>query len=65
MLGTKIHGDIAVLSLSRPPVNAINLEVINTLRDELKRHESDKSVRKVVLTGRDGCFSAGLDISEL
>ena len=65
MVTSEIHGDIAVVSLSRPPVNAINLELINSLREELKRHTGDKSVRGVVLTGRDGCFSAGLDISEL
>ena len=65
MVSSEIHGDIVVVSLNRPPVNAINLELINSFREELKRHESDKSVRGVVLTGRDGCFSAGLDISEL
>ena len=65
MISTEINRDIGIISLNRPPVNAINLELIKTLREVLKKFSGDPSISGVILTGRDGCFSAGLDISEL
>ena len=58
-------GAIATLTLSRPPVNAIDgtlcQEVIHVL-DEL---EADSSVHALILAGRAGVFSAGLDVRAL
>jgi enoyl-CoA hydratase len=56
---------IAVVTIERPPVNAIN----NQVRDELARvfaeMEEDPEVRCVVLTGGPRIFSAGVDIRGL
>jgi len=53
------RGNVAVVRIDRPPANAMNpalLEEVIGVREEL---EADA----VVLTGRDGFFSAGLDLN--
>ena len=62
MINIDIEGNVGVISLNRPPVNAINHDLINQLLDSLNRLESDNNIKGVVLTGQPGCFSAGLDI---
>ena len=65
MINTDINGDIGIISLNRPPVNAINPDLISNLSEALHSFKSDSSIRGVVLEGRVGCFSAGLDITHL
>lgn len=64
MLETEEHGDIRELRLARPPVNAINLELVQALRAELARAVADER-HGVILSGRPGIFSAGLDLKDL
>ncbi len=52
---------IALVRIDRPPANAMDLELLEEGRavlDELERVDP----RAVVLTGRDGFFSAGVDL---
>jgi len=35
MIKTDIHGDIGVISVDRPPVNAINPELVSSLTESL------------------------------
>ena len=65
MINTDINGDIGIISLNRPPVNAINPELVSQLSEALDSFKSNDSVRGVILEGRAGCFSAGLDITHL
>lgn len=58
------HGDIAEIRLARPPVNALNMELIDALRDALAQAPRD-GVRGVVISGAPGLFSAGVDVPEL
>lgn len=64
MLDIIPHGDITELRLSRPPVNALNLELLQTLHTAF-----DKAVaagtRGIVLSGQPGMFSAGVDVPTL
>ena len=54
----------ATVWLNRPDVhNAFDDELIASLAKELKRLESDKAVRVVVLEGRGKSFSAGADFN--
>jgi len=57
-------GEIRTLILTRSPVNALNRELLMQLNQALLDSERE-GVRGVILTGSGGCFSAGLDISEL
>lgn len=64
MIETEQHEQLRVLRLARPPVNALNAGLVNGLLEALRQAERDK-VRGVILTGRPGLFSAGLDLKEL
>ena len=57
------HGRIRELRLARPPVNALNSEFVKLLTRSLREAEADYDA--VVLSGREGVFSAGLDVVEL
>ena len=58
------HGEIAEISLQRPPVNALNQSLIDAL---LAAHSEaiGKGTRAIILSGSPGMFSGGLDVPEL
>ena len=57
------HPDgVRVLTLDRPPANAINSELLVELDTALAEAESDDGVRAVVLTGAGRFFSGGFDL---
>ena len=58
------HGQIVELRMNRPPANALNSELLVTLRDGL-RDAADDGAAALVVSGRPGMFSAGLDVPEL
>jgi len=65
MLELHAHeGGIRELRLARPPVNALNPELIATLLEAV-RSAQDDGTEALVLSGREGLFSAGLDLPEL
>lgn len=58
------HDAIHELRLSRPPVNALNPELVSTLRKAVLA-APDHGARGIVLSGHSGMFSAGLDVPTL
>ncbi|HEY6893293.1 MAG TPA: enoyl-CoA hydratase/isomerase family protein [Rhodanobacteraceae bacterium] len=58
------HDTIHELRLARPPVNALDPALVRALRDAIARARSD-GARGLVLSGREGLFSAGLDVPVL
>ena len=48
---------VAVLTLARPPVNALDLELLDALTKALREQDGP-----VVITGTGSCFSAGVDL---
>src|SRR5438270_2401689 len=57
---------IAEISLDRPPVNALDLPLLEALIDALRRAAADESVRAVVLASAlPRRFCAGLDLDML
>jgi enoyl-CoA hydratase len=54
-----------VLSLARPPINAINLELIKELHACLRHLDQNPPAGGVVLTGEGQAFSGGLDFKEV
>jgi enoyl-CoA hydratase len=55
------HEGVAVLTLDRPPANAMDLAVLDELVAALRRLAQDVPPA-VVLAGREGFFSAGADL---
>lgn len=64
MIEIEEHGNIRELRLARPPVNALNGELVNNLRMALAKAREDGK-QGIVLSGRPGMFSAGLDLKAL
>lgn len=66
MLETIDHHDGATreIRMARPPVNALNPELVQALHEALLAAPSS-GARMIVLSGRPGLFSAGLDVPAL
>lgn len=56
------HGDVVVIRLNRPPVNALSVELAGALTQAVVQAASDPSCRALVLAGQGRCFSAGADV---
>ncbi len=56
---------IAVMTLNRAPVNALNPEFLSDIEVHLQRLESDSAVRAVVISSACKVFCAGLDLKEV
>lgn len=61
---TEHEGGIHELRLARPPANALNPELVAALRRAVET-APDLDARALVVSGRPGMFSAGLDVPEL
>jgi enoyl-CoA hydratase/carnithine racemase len=61
MINRMIHGEIHELRLNRPPVNALSPDLLQFLADEVHR-SSEQGARALILSGREGMFSGGLDV---
>ncbi|MBN8481798.1 MAG: enoyl-CoA hydratase/isomerase family protein [Xanthomonadales bacterium] len=64
MLESRAHGAILELELARPPVNALDAELIRALRAAIESAPA-AGARALVLSGRPGMFSGGLDVPSL
>ncbi|MFL6576357.1 MAG: 3-hydroxyacyl-CoA dehydrogenase NAD-binding domain-containing protein [Povalibacter sp.] len=58
------EGDIAVLSINSPPVNALSQQVRAAVVDGMKQAIADASVKAIVLICEGKTFIAGADITE-
>jgi len=60
----QVQGDIAVITLSNPPVNGLGFATRLGIADGLSRANADPAVKAIVLTGAGKAFSGGADIKE-
>ncbi len=58
------HGDVAVITLDNPPVNALGIAVRRGIMGALDEVEGDADVKAVVLIGKGRGFCGGADIRE-
>lgn len=66
LVSLEVTGGMAVVSLERPPVNAMSRALMEEFKAYLLRAERDPSVRVIIVRSKlDGIFSAGADIREL
>ena len=57
---------VALIQLNRPKeLNALNLQLMQEIRDTLKALDEDEAVRVVVITGNERAFAAGADIKQM
>jgi 3-hydroxyacyl-CoA dehydrogenase len=60
----RLEGEVAVVTIANPPVNAVSLAVREALMQGLRRAAGDAAVKAVVVNG-SGTFSGGADINEI
>ena len=60
----QVQGEIAVITLSNPPVNGLGFATRLGIADGLSRANADPAVKAIVLTGAGKAFSGGADIKE-
>jgi 3-hydroxyacyl-CoA dehydrogenase len=58
------HGDVAVITVDNPPVNALSPGVPEGIVESIAVAESDPDVRAIVVIGAGRTFIAGADIRE-
>ncbi|EDW12522.1 enoyl-CoA delta isomerase 1, mitochondrial [Drosophila mojavensis] len=56
---------IATLTMNRPPVNGLNLDLLRDLRQSIAEIEGNKSRGLILTSSNPTIFSAGLDIMEM
>jgi enoyl-CoA hydratase/carnithine racemase len=60
-----VNDNLAVLKLDRGRSNPINIEMIAELTSAIKDIEADDNIGGVIITGKEGFFSAGVDLIEV
>ena len=59
------RGDVAIVTIDNPPVNALSDGVPDALGEAIARADADPAIRAIVVTGAGRTFIAGADINEL
>jgi enoyl-CoA hydratase len=63
LLSYEVRDRIAVITMRRGPVNAVNFAFIEAIHEAWRRADKDTGVRAIVLTSAfDKAFSAGMDL---
>jgi enoyl-CoA hydratase len=58
------EGTTSLLTLMRPPINALDLEALNELAEAVEKVEADRETRVLVITsGIEGIFCSGGDLN--
>ncbi|MGN6580548.1 MAG: 3-hydroxyacyl-CoA dehydrogenase NAD-binding domain-containing protein [Bordetella sp.] len=61
---TRREGDVLVVAIDNPPVNALGVAVRRGLKDAIERAGADAAVKAVLIVGAGKAFIAGADIRE-
>ena len=61
---TALHGDVLVITIDNPPVNALGAAVRQGLLAAMQQAQADAAVAAVLLVGAGKAFIAGADIRE-
>ncbi|HEY9044700.1 MAG TPA: enoyl-CoA hydratase-related protein [Ohtaekwangia sp.] len=57
---------VALIRLNRPKeLNALNIQLMQELRDTLQQLDKNEAVRVVIITGNEQAFAAGADIKQM
>jgi len=62
-ISTTRSASVLTITLAHPPVNVIDIPMMEELHAALREAEADASLTTVVIRGAGKCFSAGVDIA--
>jgi cyclohexa-1,5-dienecarbonyl-CoA hydratase len=60
----RIEDGLGVITLNRPPVNILNIEMMNEINEVLKGWVGKGDLKLVLFQAEGKCFSAGVDVGE-
>ena len=60
----EVHGSVALITLSNPPVNGLGHATRLSIADNLQKANDDDAVKSIIITGAGKAFSGGADIKE-
>ncbi|MBW2005051.1 MAG: enoyl-CoA hydratase/isomerase family protein [Deltaproteobacteria bacterium] len=63
-INVRIEGGLGTITLNRPPVNVLNIEMMNEINDILKDWIEKRDLKVVLFNTEGKCFSAGVDVGE-
>jgi cyclohexa-1,5-dienecarbonyl-CoA hydratase len=64
LIAFHVHDGIATVMLDRPPLNVLNIPMLEELEGVLEKLAGDESVRVLILRGEGKLFSAGVDVGD-
>jgi enoyl-CoA hydratase/carnithine racemase len=65
LLSVEVDGGIATILLKRPPMNALNVEIQEALREAAEEVTERRDVAAAIIYGGEKVFAAGADIKEM
>jgi len=63
-INAQIDDGLGTITLNRPPVNILNIEMMNEINDTLKDWIDNRDLKVVLFNANGKCFSAGVDVAE-
>jgi cyclohexa-1,5-dienecarbonyl-CoA hydratase len=61
---TEFKDGLGTITLNRPPVNILNIAMMEEINDQLNVWQGKKDLKVVLFNARGKCFSAGVDVGE-
>ena len=61
---TEFKDGLGTITLNRPPVNVLNIAMMEEINDQLKAWQGKKDLKVVLFDAKGKCFSAGVDVGE-
>jgi cyclohexa-1,5-dienecarbonyl-CoA hydratase len=55
---------LGTITLNRPPVNILNIAMMNEINEALDAWQGNKDLKAVLFNAKGKCFSAGVDVGE-
>ena len=63
-IGVQIDGGLGTITLRRPAVNVLNIEMMDEINETLREWVKKKDLKVVLFNAEGKCFSAGVDVAE-
>ncbi|MFW6147931.1 MAG: enoyl-CoA hydratase/isomerase family protein [Thermodesulfobacteriota bacterium] len=63
-INVQIEDGLGTITLTRPPVNILNIEMMNEINEVLEEWVDKRELKVVLFQAEGKCFSAGVDVGE-
>ena len=61
---TEFKDGLGTITLNRPPVNILNIAMMEEINDQLNAWQGKKDLKVMLFNAKGKCFSAGVDVGE-